>query len=129
MIVTSGTNLALNAEIYDKSGFVNSSESASMLVDGNLSTKWCATSSNVTNPTYSLNGVKHWVMLDLGSEKTFNTYTMYNTQSKEGYGNATEWEILISNDAKNWTSVDYQSYNNSAISSFNIGVDCKICVY
>lgn len=119
--VTSGINLALNASIYDYSGCVNSSEAPSMLVDGNLSTKWCATSSNLTNPTYALNGVKHWVMLDLGSEKTFNTYTMYNTQSAEGYSNATEWEILLSNDAKNWTSVDYQSYNNSAISSFNIG--------
>jgi len=119
--VTSGTNLALNSKIYDKSGQVNASEAASMLVDGNLGTKWCATASNLTNPTYALNGVKHWVMLDLGSEKTFNTYTMYNTQSKEGYGNATEWEIMVSNDAKNWTSVDYQSYNNSAISSFNIG--------
>lgn len=119
--ITSGTNLCNGATIFDYSGFVNASESVSMLIDGNLGTKWCATKDNLINPTYSLNGVKHWVMLDLGSEKTFNTYTMYNTQSREGYGNATEWEILVSNDAKNWTSVDYQSYNNSAISSFDIG--------
>jgi hypothetical protein len=42
----------------------------------------------------------HWIQIDLGSEKEFNTYTLYNTQSKEGFGNATEWEILTSNDGQ-----------------------------
>lgn len=119
--VTSGTNLCSGASIYDCSGFTNDSEKPEYLIDGNLSTKWCATTGSVTNPTYTLNQVKHWVMIDLGSEKTFNTYTLYNTQSMEGYGNATEWEILVSNDAKNWTSIDYQPSNNSAISSYDIG--------
>lgn len=119
--VTNGTNLCSGASIYECSGYTNDSEKPSNLIDGSLDTKWCATTDSVTNPTYKLNGVAHWIMIDLGSEKTFNTYTMFNTQSKEGYGNATEWEVLVSNDAKNWTSVDYQGSNNSAISSFNIG--------
>lgn len=119
--VTSGTNLCSGASILKSSGQVNDSESASMLVDGNLGSKWCATSSNVSDGTYLLNQVKHWAIIDLGSEKTFNTYTLYNTQSQEGFGNTTEWEILVSNDAKTWTSVDYQGSNNSAIASFNIG--------
>lgn len=42
-----------------------------------------------------LNGVKHWVKIDLGQEKEFNTYTLYNTRSKEGFGNTTEWEVLV----------------------------------
>ena len=119
--VTSGTNLCSGASVYRTSGYENDSESAAKLIDGNLGTKWCATTSAVGDATYKLNGVAHWIMIDLGSEKTFNTYTLYNTQSQEGYGNATEWEILTSNDAKNWTSVDYQGSNNSAISSFNVG--------
>ena len=92
-----------------------------MLIDGKLGTKWCATSSDVTKGEYKLNGVKHWIQIDLGSEKEFNTYTLYNTQSKEGFGNATEWEILTSNDGQNWTSVDYQNNNNNASGSYNIG--------
>ena len=117
--VTSGTNLLSGASIYKTSGYISAGEAASMLIDGNLTTKWCATSGNVVDKTYALNQVQHWVAIDLGSQKTFNTYTLYNTQSYEGY--ASEWEILISNDGTNWTSVDYQSGQNSSISSYGIG--------
>ncbi len=96
-VINDDTNLCLGAKVFDCSGFTNDSENASMLIDGKLGTKWCATSSNVTKGQYKLNGVKHWIQIDLGSEKEFNTYTLYNTQSKEGFGNATEWEILTSN--------------------------------
>ena len=119
--VTEGTNLCLGGKVYDCSGYTNDNENAQKLIDGDLNTKWCATSSNVTNGEYKLNGVKHWVKIDLGKEKEFNTYTLYNTRSKEGYGNTTEWEVLVSNDGNKWTSVDYQPSNNSAVSSFNIG--------
>ena len=119
--VSDGTNLCLNGKVYECSGYTNDNESADKLIDGKLDTKWCATSSNVTSGEYSLNGVKHWVKIDLGKEQEFNTYTIYNTKSKEGFGNATEWEILISNNNNDWTSVDYQASNNSAVASFNIG--------
>ena len=119
--VTEGTNLCLGGKVYDCSGYINDNENAQKLIDGDLNTKWCATSSNVTSGEYKLNGVKHWVKIDLGQEKEFNTYTLYNTRSKEGFGNTTEWEVLVSNDGNEWTSVDYQPSNNSAISSFNIG--------
>ena len=120
-VINDDTNLCLGAKVFDCSGFTNDSENASMLIDGKLDTKWCATSSNVTKGEYKLNGVKHWIQIDLGSEKEFNTYTLYNTQSKESFGNATEWEILTSNDGQNWTSVDYQNNNNNASGSYNIG--------
>ena len=119
--VSDGTNLCLNGKVYECSGYTNDNESADKLIDGKLDTKWCATSSNVTSGEYSLNGVKHWVKIDLGKEQEFNTYTIYNTKSKEGFGNATEWEVLISNNNNDWTSVDYQASNNSAVASFNIG--------
>ena len=84
--VTEGTNLCLGGKVYDCSGYTNDNENAQKLIDGDLNTKWCATSSNVTSGEYKLNGVKHWVKIDLGQEKEFNTYTLYNTRSKEGFG-------------------------------------------
>ena len=74
-VINDATNLCLGAKVFDCSGFTNDSENASMLIDGKLGTKWCATSSNVTKGEYKLNGVKHWIQIDLGSEKEFNTYT------------------------------------------------------
>ncbi len=119
--VTSGTNLLSGATIISESGYTKDGESSSKLIDGDLSTKWCATSGSVENQAYALSGAQHFVKIDLGSTKTFNTYTLYNTQSKEGFGNTTEWEVLVSNDGKEWKSVDYQVNQNDAISSFDIG--------
>lgn len=119
--VTGGINLLSGAAIYKTSGYINENESVSKLIDGDLTTKWCAASGNVTDKTYALNQVQHWAAIDLGSRKTFNTYTLYNTQSREGYANASEWEILISDDGDSWKSVDYQSGQNSAVASYDIG--------
>lgn len=119
--ITSGTNLMSGASVISTSGQTKASEAASMFIDGDLSTKWCATSGSVDNAEYSLEGAQHFIKIDLGSTKTFNTYTLYNTTSKEGYGNTTEWEILISNDGENWTSLDYQSGKNDSISSYDVG--------
>ncbi|MBQ8381894.1 MAG: discoidin domain-containing protein [Clostridia bacterium] len=119
--VTEGDNLALGATVYKVSGSTKTAEDGSKLVDGDLSTKWCSTSGSVKDKTYSLDGTRQWIILDLGEEKTFNTYTIYNTQSKETFGNMTEWEILISNDGVNWTSVDYQPSCDEKIVSFNVG--------
>ncbi len=119
--VTEGENLALGATVHKVSGFVNSKEVGEMLVDGDLKTKWCSTSDSGSDKTYSLDGAKQWIVLDLGEEKTFDTYTIYNTKTQETGGNTTEWEILLSNDAKTWVSVDYQPDCNDNIVSFNIG--------
>ena len=119
--VTNGTNLCEGASVYDCSGYISDAESPQMLIDGNPDTKWCARNDDVKNGTYKLNGVAHWVQIDLGEQKTFNTYTIYNTRSREGYNNMSEWEILISDDAKNWSTVDYQVNNNGDIVSFDIG--------
>lgn len=45
--VTEGTNLCLGGKVYDCSGYTNDNENAQKLIDGDLNTKWCATSSNV----------------------------------------------------------------------------------
>lgn len=119
--VTEGTNLALGASVYKVSGSTKTSEGADKLVDGNLATKWCSSSGSVKDKTYSLDGTRQWIILDLGEKKTFNTYTIYNTKTKETYSNMTEWEILVSNDGSTWTSVDYQPNCNENLVSFNVG--------
>lgn len=119
--VTEGNNIALNASVYKVSGSTKAIEAGEKLVDGNLSTKWCSSSGSVKDKTYSLDGTRQWIVLDLGEKKTFNTYTIYNTKTKETYGNMTEWEILVSNDGSTWTSVDYQPSCNESIVSFNVG--------
>ena len=119
--VTEGENLALGSTVYKISGSIKAAEDGSKLVDGNLSTKWCSNGGSTKDRTYGLDGARQWIVLDLGAEKTFDTYTIYNTKTKESYNNMMEWEILISNDATNWTSVDYPPNCNEKLVSFNIG--------
>ena len=119
--VTEGDNIALGSTVYKISGAVKAAEDGSKLVDGNLSTKWCSSSGSIKDRTYGLDGTRQWIILDLGEEKQFNTYTIYNTKTKESYNNMTEWEILVSNDGTTWTSADYQPSCNEKIVSFNIG--------
>ncbi len=120
-VVTEGENLCADASIYKVSGQTKDAEGAAMLIDGDPTTKWCSTTSTSKDKTYALDGTQQWVIIDLGEEKTFNTYTIFNTKTQETYGNMTEWELLISDDAVNWTSVDYQPSCNEASASFNIG--------
>lgn len=120
--VTEGENLMAGATVPKKSGQMNASEGADKLIDGDLTTKWCSTSGSAKDKTYSLDGTRQWIMFDLGETKTFNTYTIYNTKTKEaGFPNMTEWTLAISDDGVNWTIVDYQVDCNENIASFNIG--------
>lgn len=119
--VTEGENIALGSTVYKISGAIKAAEDGSKLVDGDLATKWCSNGGSTKDRTYGLDGTRQWIVLDLGEEKQFNTYTIYNTKTKESYPNMTEWEILVSNDATNWTSVDYQPSCDEKLVSFNIG--------
>lgn len=120
--VTNGENLCQSAVIVEVSGFVNEFEAPEMLIDGDSYTKWCATQDLVTNMKHSMDGAKQWIVIDLGAEKQFNTYTIINTRATEPYyGNMVQWELLVSNDGENWLSVDYQSHCDADQASFEIG--------
>ncbi len=119
--VKEGTNLALNATIVNSSGEVRR-EPAKYLVDGRENTKWCCNDASKTDYSSDLMGIEHYITLDLGEVKTFNTYTMLHAGVKESAAyNTKEWEILISNDGENWTSIDYQKDQNANETSVNVG--------
>ena len=119
--VTEGDNLMLGATIIRQSGQTDADQAAN-LIDGNPDTKWASTIATTRDKTYSLDGTRQWMLFDLGEKKTFNTYTIYNTKSKEAnMANVTEWSIMISDDGVNWTLVDYQLDCDEAIASFNVG--------
>lgn len=123
--VTEGENLLCGATIAAKSGQTNPRESAENLFDGDLTTKWCSTSDSVRDKTYSMDGTNQWVVIDLGEEKTFNTYTIFNAKSGEPDApNLTEWTLSVSGDSKNWTVVDYQVGCDQDIASFQIDSRC-----
>nr|MCR5792106.1 discoidin domain-containing protein [Lachnospiraceae bacterium] len=119
--VTEGTNLCVGATIMDSSGCVKEEESANYLIDGNPDTKWCSTGSSIAHQEYALEGVEQWVKIDLGASKYFDTYTIYNTGTKEGYENISEWEVMVSNDGEQWTSIDYQINKGDNLMSFFVG--------
>lgn len=120
--VTEGENLVLGATIPEKSGQNNDNEAVENLIDGNPDTKWGCTAGAGKDRTYSLDGTRQWVIIDLGEKTTFNTYTIYNTKTKEpNRGNMSEWTIALSDDGENWKVVDYQVGCEDNIASFNIG--------
>jgi len=80
------------------------------LLDGNLDTRYQASrSSNM----YKMAGISNEVVIDLGSEKTFDTYTLVGHATKDSQI-AKSFEILVSSDGGNYTAVDYQGENTKA---------------
>lgn len=85
-------NVALN-----KTGYSSSNETAALTADkafdGDTSTRGSRWSSNVGNPP-------HWLYVDLGEARDIKTVRIYWETRK-----ATNYEIQISDDAKDWTPV------------------------
>ena len=120
--VTEGTNLALGATMVSASAEGGSKNVFANMFDGDLTTKWQA-GANKNDYACQLGGYKHEFVIDLGAVKTFDTYTIvnasYNKENKTF--NTREWEIFVSEDGTNWTSLDYQKDNTEGIVSVNVG--------
>lgn len=116
--ILKGENLCKEASIYRCSGFINNLEQAAYLIDGDLKTKWCSTAKNLTDTMYFDDGVQHYIVIDLGESKNFNTYTIVHAGISEAeVYNTNSWEVLVSQDSGNWVSVDYQKGNTKSITS------------
>ena len=120
--VTEGENLAKGAAVIEFSAEA-SRNPVKNLLDGDLETFWHGAESGIGDHKYELMGISHSVIIDLGEVKSFNTYTLVNrgSASSNKLFNTKEWEILISEDGKTWTSVDYQTDNTADIVSVNVG--------
>ena len=119
--VTEGTNIAKGATIVEFSGEIGS-EVAANIVDGDLTTMWRSSSAVQDGYKYKLMGIQHEIVIDLGASKSFDTYTIVNAGSKgASVQNPASWEILVSDDGKNWTSVDYQTGQKLDVASVNVG--------
>lgn len=119
--VTEGDNLVKNATIVKDSGIAGSS-TAAKLIDGNKNTQWLSKKDLLGDPTCAISGIAGYVILDLGEEYTFDTYTLFHTTSKNPASkNATDWELLVSDDGVNWRSVDTQAgMGQNEIESYRI---------
>ncbi len=119
--VTEGNNLLANATIVKDSG-IEGSTTVGKLIDGNKNTQWLSKKDLLGDYTCSISGIAGYVVLDLGEAKTFDTYTLYHTTSKNPASkNATDWEILVSDDGENWKSVDTQAgMGKNPIESYKI---------
>lgn len=110
-------NIFADAIVLRTSGYISEEENVSMLIDGNTETKWCATEMDVRDVAYQIEGVEHYVVMDLSEEKSFDSYTIANAGTlEEAEYNASSWELLVSEDGKNFYSLDYQKdcYENEA---------------
>ena len=120
--ITQGENLCAGAAILEATGYTNHMEGPELLIDGDFNTKWCCTMDRVTSMKHGMDGAKQWIVIDLGAEKPFNTYTIVNTRKIEPYyGNMVEWELMVSSDGESWHSVDYQSHCDEDLATFYIG--------
>lgn len=103
-------NVLSGAAVVRSSGFISDDEQDAFLVDGDLTTKWCATYDDVYDVAYRLDGVADFIVIDLGEERDFNCYTLYNAGTVElPEWNASSWELLASVDGENFRPVDYQA--------------------
>ena len=116
-----GTNLALNATVVEFSAEISTREGIEKAFDGKIDTMWRAGAS-ATDKKYELMGYDHGFVIDLGAVKTFDTYVLVNAGlDKTDTFNLVSWEILVSEDGKNWTSVDYQAKCANDVVTVNVG--------
>jgi len=121
-LVLEGNNLAKGATIVEFSAEASRNPIANLL-DGDVKTFWHGSASSIGDYKYQLKDISHSAVIDLGEVKNFNTYTLVNRgyDSSNKLFNTKEWEILISEDGKTWTSVDYQKDNTADAISVNVG--------
>lgn len=104
------TNVFLGAKILSCSGSIGAHEVDSFLVDGDLTTKWCARKTDATTRDYMTPETQHYILLDLGAPRAFSNVLIAHAGTRETSSyNTRAWELLASNDLENWTTLDSKS--------------------
>lgn len=109
-VLPSGTNLALGAKVLEFSAEVSEKEGITKAFDGKLDTMWRGSATKTEDKKYQLMGFDHGFVIDLGEVKEFDTYVLVNAGiERTDSNNTVSWEILVSQDGRSFTSVDYQA--------------------
>ncbi|MBF0780457.1 MULTISPECIES: discoidin domain-containing protein [unclassified Granulicatella] len=105
-------NLALLPNVTaNGSGFTNNSESYRFAFDDKLNTKWCD------------NRNEHpYMTVDLGSKKTITGFELHHAQAggENSEWNTKDYDILVSDDGQNWTTVVEHRNNTKAVTQDSI---------
>ncbi len=121
VVLPKGDNIASGATVVQYSGKHSENEGIEALFDGKLDTCWRAMSSECS-AEYLLMNLSHGFVIDLGEIRTFDTYAMVNAGiTKPDSANTYTWEILISDDGKNFTSIDYQKSKAADVVTVDVG--------
>ncbi len=113
--ITEGDNLCLTATVVRASS-LSGQYAAENMLDGKLDTRYQA---GKNAKLYYLKKCYDEIVIDLGSIKTFDTYTMYSKSAAAL--SLKSWEILISEDGQTFSAVDGQKEVSDSILSVDIG--------
>jgi alpha-mannosidase len=105
--IYAGANIALFRPAT-ADGQMNAGEAATLINDGNTSTKWCYNDGKTT---------VHWNTIDLGTDKTIDGFKTYHAGAggESTDWNTSEYKILVSSDNANWTTVVTRTGNKDNI--------------
>lgn len=121
VVLPKGENIAKGSTVIEYSGKHSDEEGVEALFDGDLDTNWRA-NKDEANAAYIMKELSHGFVIDLGEVKTFDTYAIVNAGiSKSDVFNLASWEILVSKDGENFTSIDYQEDKTADAVTVEVG--------
>lgn len=122
-VLPAGENLALGAKVVEFSAEYLPKEPIANAFDGKLDTNWRSLKDGANSMKYQLMGYPAGFVIDLGELEQFDTYVLVNSGIvKTDSFNVVSWEILISEDGKSFTSVDYQSSCAADVVTVSVGM-------
>lgn len=111
-------NLCFGAVIDRCSGEIPTLGSADFLVDSNLATKWSANSNDADrSDSFLLDDTQHYIVINLGGERTFNSYVLYHTGIwGDNEHNTVSWRVRYLDKKQNqWIVIDECKDNKEGI--------------
>ncbi len=102
------TNLSVGGEVISYSGLVEGCP-AENVIDGDSETIWLSDEGHIIDYMSFYKGISGYIIIDLGSESTFNTYTLSQKKARENAAFCESWDVLVSEDGVNWTLLDTQT--------------------
>lgn len=112
-------NLCANAYTYGVSGQASHLLAANNLVDGDLSTKWEASKSDVKDPDELRTGVQQEVYITLNKAMIFDSYTLYHEGSQGNSKKNTKARRIkyYDSETEKWVQLDQVKNNTEDVTT------------